>query len=171
VAPTEYAEVEIDLERQDAERFAVEVRFSRPGDDAEVRVKEENLCFGFEELRQLTGDPLAYGRRLGRDVVAFPEMRSVLDFARAQTMDLRFRLTMPPHDKDLQGLRWETLAAPDASEPMPLLTSGRVLFSRYVSSRDWRPVPPRAKGDLRAGRRCQPDGSRPHQAGRDQGGG
>ena len=63
----------------------------------------------------------------------------------------RFRLSISPNDKDLQELRWETLADPDGRNPVaPLLMSERVLFSRYVDSRDWTQIAPRAEGDLRA---------------------
>lgn len=150
MAATQYAELEIEMERQDAQRVAVELRFSLP-DGEERRETGENLCIGFEELRQLAGDPKRYGRRLGQDVFAFPGFSETLAVVRTRAVDLRLRLVIPPHDKDLQGLRWETLTDPDPTQSgAPLLTSERILFSRYVTSRDWRHVPPRAKGDLRA---------------------
>jgi hypothetical protein len=147
----QYAELEISLERQDAHSFAVDLRFSLPDSDADRGGKAEGHCIAIDELRQLVHDPAAYGRRLGEDVFRFPDVRESLAVARARGLDLRFRLAIAPTDRDLQAVRWETLADPDAPQPgAPLLLSERVLFSRYVESRDWRQVTPRAKGDLRA---------------------
>jgi hypothetical protein len=147
----QYAELEIGLERQGADSFAVDLRFSLPDSDADLGSKAEGCLIAVGELRQLVLDPAAYGRRLGHDIFEFPDVRESLAVAKARGLDLRFRLSIPPADKDLQGIRWETLADPDAPQPgAPLLISERVLFSRYVDSRDWRQITPRAKGDLRA---------------------
>ena len=148
---TQYAELELNLERQDADSFAVDLRFTLPDSEADQRGKAENICIAIDELRQLGDDPAAYGRRLGQDFFAFPGVREVLAVVQSSGVDLRFRLSISPTDRDLQGLRWETLADPDAPQPgAPLLMSERALFSRYVDSRDWRQVARRAKGDLRA---------------------
>ncbi len=48
-------------------------------------------------------------------------MREALAVVRARELDLRFRLSIAPSDQDLHGLRWETLADPDA--PRPVLPS------------------------------------------------
>ena len=68
----------------------------------------------------------------------------------AQTLEasLRLRLFIGPSAPELHSLRWETLRDPQDSSA--LLTSERVLFSRYLSSMDWRPVRLRPKADLRA---------------------
>jgi hypothetical protein len=151
VGTTQYAELELSLERQDADSFAVDLRFSLPDSEADRRDKAENICIDIDELRRLADDPTAYGRRLGQNFFAFPGVREVLAVVQSSGVDLRFRLSISPTDRDLQGLRWETLADPDAPQPgAPLLMSERVLFSRYVYSRDWRQVARRAKGDLRA---------------------
>lgn len=148
---TQYAELEIELERQGADSFAVDLRFHVPDSDADVRDKSEGHRICIDELRQLGHDPLAYGRRLGQDVFQFPVVRESLAVVEARRIDLRFRLSIAPADRDLHGLRWETLTDPDAPQPgTPLLMNERMLFSRYVDSRDWRAVTPRAKGDLRA---------------------
>jgi CHAT domain/SIR2-like domain len=148
---TQYAELEISLERQDSDSFAGDLRFTLPDSEADQRGKAENLRFAIDELHQLADDAAAYGRRLGQDFLTFPGVREVLAVVQSKGVDLRFRLSISPNDKDLQALRWETLADPDAPQPgAPLLMSERVLFSRYVDSRDWRHIAPRAKGDLRA---------------------
>src|SRR5918994_631018 len=147
----EYAELELSLDRQGADSFAVELRSSLPNSDADLHGTAEGHRFAIGALRQLVTDPAAYGRRLGHDVFQVPRMREALAVVTSQGLDLRFRLTMSPSDTDVHGLRLETLADPEAPPPgAPLLMSERILFSRYVDSSDWRPVTPRAKGDLRA---------------------
>jgi predicted ATPase len=147
----QYAELELSLERQSADSFAVELRFSLPDNDADLKGKAEGHRFAIDELRQLVHDPAAYGRRLGHDLFQVPHVRESFAVVKSRGLDLRFRLSLAPTDQDLHGLRWETLADPDAPSPgAPLLMSERVLFSRYVDSSDWRQVTPRAKGDLRA---------------------
>ena len=92
-------------------------------------------------------DPAAYGRRLGQDVFQVPGVRESWPSCKSRGLDLRFRLSIAPSETEVHGLRWETLADPDAPAPgAPLLMSERILFSRYVDSGDWRPVPraPRA---------------------------
>ena len=49
---------------------------------------------------------------------------------------------------ELHRLRWELLTDPETEQP--LATSERILFSRFGSSSDWRPVRLRAKTELRA---------------------
>ena len=126
---TQYAELEISLERQDSDSFAGDLRFTLPDSEADQRGKAENLRFAIDELHQLADDAAAYGRRLGQDFLTFPGVREVLAVVQSKGVDLRFRLSIPPNDKDLQALRWETLADPDAPQPgAPLLMSERVLF-------------------------------------------
>ena len=54
---------------------------------------------------------------------------------------LRVRLVMGSSATTLHGLRWETMRNP--RDRSTLLTNENVLFSRYLSSQDWRPVGPR----------------------------
>jgi hypothetical protein len=61
---------------------------------------------------------------------------------------LRLRLFVGPSAPELHNLRWETLRDPE--DGAPLLLGEQLLFSRYLSSGDWRPVKLRPKGDLRA---------------------
>src|SRR5262249_16523730 len=61
---------------------------------------------------------------------------------------LRLRLFVGPSAPELNNLRWETLRDPQTDQW--LLTSETVLFSRYLSSMDWRPVHLRPRGSLRA---------------------
>jgi CHAT domain/SIR2-like domain len=146
----EYSDLEIGLERW-SDGYSVDLRLVLPGSDADVRSKLEGLQIATEELRQLSNDIPAYGRRLGQDLFAVPDMRDVIAKARAQEGQLRVRLFIDRNAQELNGLRWEALTDPEApASGAPLLMGERVVFSRYVSSPDWRRVLPRAKGDLKA---------------------
>ena len=61
---------------------------------------------------------------------------------------LRLRLLIAPSAPELHALRWETLL--DPVDGTPLLTNSNVLFSRYLTSTDWRPVRMRLRSELRA---------------------
>jgi hypothetical protein len=68
--------------------------------------------------------------------------------ALALEVPLRLRLMVGPSAPELHGLRWETLRDPESREL--LVTSDWILFSRYLSSFDFRRVRLRPQGSLRA---------------------
>ncbi len=63
-------------------------------------------------------------------------------------LGLRMRLVIGPSAQELHSLYWETLILPQSTAP--LSTNETILFSRYLSSRDWRPVRLRPQSALRA---------------------
>ena len=70
--------------------------------------------------------------------------------ASAQTLEatLRVRLLIDPSAHELHQLHWETLRDPQDGA---LLFSGEnIVFSRYLSSYDWRPIRLRPQADLKA---------------------
>ncbi len=152
---TEYADLEIGLHRRSAGAYAIEFRYSQPNSEADVRFDQgqpAEASFDLSELDQLVLDPAAYGRKLtdllfGETAVdnAFSQAR-----ANAQSLEvpLRLRLMIGPSAPELHRLHWETMQ--DPRDGSPLTTSENLLFSRYLSSSDWRPVRLRAKGELRA---------------------
>jgi len=152
---SEHADLEISLRPYDAGSYAVDIRFSHAGGDADVhpvRSVQPLARFDFKRLRELELDVPAYGHYLTKSL--FDNSDVYGDFAQARSSaltaeaPLRLHLIISPNAPELQILRWETLLDPvDAS---PLCTSERVLFSRYLSSGDWRPVRLRPKGRLRA---------------------
>ena len=152
---TSYAELEIGLHRRDAERYQIELRFSRPDSDTDDRLMRGDAVytrFDWERLRGLTLRHDDYGTLLGENLFAAPEVYVAFDKARAvaQSLDapLRIRLFIGPSAPELHSLRWETLRDPQSGDC--LLTDQNILFSRYLSSFDWRPVRLRPQSDLRA---------------------
>jgi hypothetical protein len=139
----------------DIESYAIELRHIDP-ENARI-----NACYvmslapvqlDMPGLRALSLDPLAYGQALSASLFADPAVRQAfaVAYSSAQSQDkpLRLRLYIGASAIELHSLRWETLCHP---EDGTLLTTGdQVLFSRYLSSRDWRPVRPRSRGELRA---------------------
>lgn len=153
---TNYADLEISLRRWNEESYAVELRFSQPGSDAEVRPVRDApdlVRFDFDRLRREQIDCASYGRTLTNTLFANQEVRRTFATARAsaQTADvpLRLRLFISHTARELQGLRWECLRDPDA-ETSPLFTGEQVPFSRYLASLDFRPVLPLNRDKLRA---------------------
>ena len=95
-----------------------------------------------EGLRALALDDAAYGQLLSQSLFADPAVQTLFAQARSttQTQDvsLRLRLFIGPSAPEMHRLCWETLR--DPQDGSSFLTSERLLFSRYLSSFDWRPV-------------------------------
>jgi hypothetical protein len=149
---TDSVDLEIGLHRRYGESWTIELQCSLPDEDVDVRLVREGPKFDLDQLRGLLYDDAAYGRLLSRSLFAIGDVRQVFDKARAvaeaQELPLRLRLFIGPGAAGLHQLRWETLRDPD--NDVPLLMSERVVFSRYLSSMDWRPVGVRPKTPLRA---------------------
>ena len=149
------ADLELGLHRFDAENYSVEFRFSLPDSDTEVRVGQaQPALFQFDHSKLLSqaNVPDEYGKSLAQALFADPAIKSAFDQARsvAQSNDhpLRIRLLIGPSAPELHSLKWETLRDPQDNN---LLFAGEnLLFSRYLSSLDWRPVRLRPKSELSA---------------------
>lgn len=149
-----YADLELGLHRHDAESCVVDLRFSEPESDADIRISPGRLCLARFDLAALSArasDALAYGRMLSDSLFAAPELRAAFARARtgAQALDipLRLRLYIGPSVPELHQLHWETLGDPEGDGP---LLGETIYFSRYLSSGDWRPVRLRPRSELRA---------------------
>lgn len=150
-----YAELELSLSRRGGQGYALELRFSQPNSDADIRLLRDGPALIQLDPAALLASELdveEYGKLLGECLLAVPAARSDFDQARASAQSLnaplRMRLCIGPDAAELHALRWETLR--DPRDGALLCTGEQALFSRYLSSADWRPVQLRAKGDLRA---------------------
>lgn len=152
---TEYADLELGIHRWDAESYAIELRFTQPDSDADVRLARGStpslLRIDPAKLRELSIDSAAYGRYLGECLFADAEVRTRFAQARAASQSLgaplRMRLFIGASAAELHAVRWETLHDDTGA---PLLMSEHILFSRYLTSGDWQPVRLRPRGSLRA---------------------
>lgn len=149
-----YAELELTITRRDGERYAAELRYSQPGSDADIRLMRDAALIRIDhaQLAGLAVDPPAYGRALGAAIFSDETLRRGFESARAGAasldVSLRLRLFIGDSAPELHALHWEMLRLPDGEAGV--VTSERLLFSRYLSSGDWRPLKLRPKSDLRA---------------------
>lgn len=152
---TNYADLEISLHRHSTETYAVEFRFSQPDSDADIRLASGEPALAqleIEKLNQLIYDPAEYGHTLTQNLFGDPAVQSAfsqaLTSAQSLNAPVRLRLLIGPSAPELHNVLWETLRNPQ--DDTPLCTNETILFSRYLSSLDWRPVRLRPQGDLRA---------------------
>jgi DNA-binding MarR family transcriptional regulator len=151
----QYADLELGLHNINEHHYKVEMRFTQPNSDADIRMGlKEQISFRLEilTLQHLITDPSEYGKTLSDILFADANMLSGWQQARtsAQTLGvpLRIRLLIGSNAPELNALYWEALADPNSKSP--LFTGENVLIARYLSSNDWRPVKLRSKGALKA---------------------
>lgn len=160
---TDFIDLEIGLHRH-GDRYTVELRCNPPDSQADVRSDSSLVEFNPTELHQRSLDNASYGIYLAERLFAagpgdgerpgptgrspqavFAQARGI---AQSKQIPLRLRLFVGPNAPELHSLHWEKLRDPQYNSP--LLTSGDVYVSRYLSSTDWNPVRLRRKSDLRA---------------------
>jgi hypothetical protein len=156
IAMNDCSDLEISLRTWLGNTYEVELRLTQPGDKADIRLVRNGPALARFDLEQLTAqraDPPAYGRLLTEQLFSDPEVLrgfvAARNGAQALSAQLRVRLFVASNAFELQRLRWETLRDPQDANRR-LLVDEQILFSRYLTSVDWRPVKPRPPGDLRA---------------------
>jgi hypothetical protein len=147
----EIADLEIGLHRWDA-GYSVELRFSQPNSDTDIPPERGPMSLDLEQLRASELDLAAYGQLLTDGLFGGQTVRDTFEKARvaaqSQDMQLRLRLYIGPSAPELHRLRWEALRDPESGAL--LLTDEGILFARYLSSMDWRPIRLRPQSSLRA---------------------
>jgi hypothetical protein len=145
-----YADLEIGVHRRDLRTWSVELRYSQPGSDGDVRVVRDQAFPA--SLPSAEMDPDAYGRALTDGLFASADIRQAfleaIATAESSQLALRLRLFIGPSAPELHALRWELLRTPDDDEPIGV--SQRIVLSRYLSSSDWVSVGVRPKVELSA---------------------
>lgn len=159
-----FIELEIRLHsREEAGQYNVEMLFSRSDDEAETAPLWGQAHIDFDALKA-EFDPEVYGRILTKSLFEDQGVRDsfarAYDVAQALESPLRIRLHITPDAEELHNLRWETLRKPqpwerieddDGVQTNPLLlTDEHLLFSRYLSSKDYHPVRLRPETHKRA---------------------
>jgi hypothetical protein len=152
------ADLELALRAQHSDWWDLELRYNaneEGGSGADV-LSNGRAVFDLGALdRHRYGGPAgttAYGELLTDGLFCDPEVRKAFAVARTAAATagtpLRVRLLIAPSAYELHRLRWETLLDPERRTP--LLMDSNVLFSRYLTSTDWRPVRLRMRSELRA---------------------
>jgi hypothetical protein len=152
-APPLTAELEIGLHRLDASRYSVELRTRPPESDADMAPVRGVAGFDLESIRAAEWDGqeavgLALTEQLFADPAVLTHYRQASAAAEAVDAVLRIRLFIGPTAPELHALKWELLRDPCTSKP--LATRERIVFSRFLSGTDWRPVRLRPQDALRA---------------------
>lgn len=160
------AELELELRRRGEAEYLAGFRFSLPNSDVETRFDQpEPVRFplDFNALRAAAIQPEKYGPLLARQLFFNPDGQTLSPlgaaFSQARAIagsagiPLRLRLRIGASAPELHGLHWEMLVDParlDATAYAPLATDQNLLFSRYLTSSDWRAVRIKPRGDLHA---------------------
>lgn len=157
-SPPGVADLELALRAQHTDAWGVELRYtsSEHGESRADVLTSGGATFDLGALdQQRHGGPAAmtaYAELLTDGLFADQTVRT--EFSKARTaaattgVPLRVRLLIAPSAYELHRLRWEMLLDPETRTP--LLTDSNVLFSRYLTSTDWRPVRLRMQSELRA---------------------
>lgn len=152
----DYADLEIGLHHHSGNQYRVELRLRLPDSDADRQpTGQQPLLAIFDPvvLGALAADMTVYGKALTNSLFAVDTVRTFFAEARAAadsqnpSVPLRIRLYIGPSALRLHDLRWETLRDPQADTS--LATDEKLLFSRYHTSDDRRPVITRPKSKLR----------------------
>jgi hypothetical protein len=150
-----YADLEIALHRRDSGRYALELRFTPPEAEVDVRLIESGTAaveVDLEQLRKLSLNPEPYAQCLTECLFRNSAFKTAFSNARTATQTqestLRLRLFIDASARELHGLRWELLQ--DPQDGSYLSAGEQILFSRYLSSMDMRPVRLRPKSQLTA---------------------
>ncbi|MEM9454635.1 MAG: CHAT domain-containing protein [Myxococcota bacterium] len=134
------------------EAYQIEISHSDPQSDARVSPLRGGAAFDMAELRQLQANPEAYGKALAQQVFSDREVEEhwvqVETAAQASGHFMRVLVCIDRSAQELQGLRWELLRHPRSGDLVS--TSQTILLSRFMVSRDWRPVKLRARSELTA---------------------
>ncbi|MBL8191621.1 MAG: tetratricopeptide repeat protein, partial [Acidobacteria bacterium] len=92
------------------------------------------------------------GQKLAEYVFASADIRERFSESKAafesRGMEIRLRIQIGPSLPELHGIGWELLRDPKTGGK--LATSERIVFSRFILSRDWRVIKPRPKTELKA---------------------
>lgn len=148
------AELELVLERRGPDRYALRLRFTHPESDADVDLSAgaPTIELDRQALSAAQLEPKRYGSELARQLQTAPEVREGIAKARAAAasleVPLRVRLSIGASAPELHELRWEALW--DAEADAPLFVGEHTHLSRYLGSRDWRPVRSGPRSELAA---------------------
>jgi hypothetical protein len=148
----DFAQLELTLRLLSDQNYALDMHYRAPSSDADVEPLQGRLAvvqLDFASLDQASYDLDRYSQLLTEGLFADERSRAALGQVQAASGEtpVRVRLRIDPSAAELHRLRWETLRDPQTGSP--LCTSERILFSRYLSSDDWRPVSPVPISELR----------------------
>ena len=152
-SPPVTAELEMHLRAPDANGYVVAMRFRPANSDADIVLDEGRAKLDANDLIIRNGQ---CGPQLTEQFFANPVVKKnftdAVDASESAGASLRVRLFLDPAPEveKLHAVTWELLGDPKAKEWTALVTNENVVFSRYLSGNDWRPVRLRGRHELRA---------------------
>lgn len=147
MAANTYADLEITLSRGTGDSYRVDLRYTAPDSAVDTRLLGAPASFDRTLLQLNELNPVEYGKRLYSYLFADANVKTEFAKAQAQGGGLRLRLFIDSAAPELHALRWETLR--DPANNASLVTSERILFTRYLASQDFRRVTIKPQADLR----------------------
>ncbi len=130
----------------------VELRVTDPTSDGDIDPCLGSAHIPLEQLKGLGLRPVEYGQELTAQLFQDPALREFYRTSKAvfesRGMMIRLQLSIGPSVPELYSVRWELLCDPETKQPLAM--SERILFSRFMFSRDWRKINLRPKAQLRA---------------------
>lgn len=120
----------------DQQDFEVSLRLTTDGVDQMCHLRKA-ITIDAGILNELTDDEPAYGAGLTGMVFAQPAIREYFRQAAGRGDDVHFRLHIDGPAR-FHRIRWESLRDPDNLKYR--IATSNFLFSRYLSSGDWRPI-------------------------------
>jgi hypothetical protein len=149
------ADLEVVLRwRKTDQQFDVSLAYDDPSDPYDRRdLVQDPVTIDVEALDLLVDTDEEYGTALSAQLFAPAEVRTffsdVCAVVQSRGLPLHLRLHIDPRaPRKMHSLRWESLRDPSSGARIAISPS--VLFSRYLSSSDWRSIAPPRKHDLRA---------------------
>jgi hypothetical protein len=145
-----YADLEFGLIWDDDQKsFDVSLRFTGPDNVDRLLHPKGSVRVDVAALARLANDQDAYEHLLTESVFELEEVRRFFadTMAVAGRAPVHFRLHIDG-PVAFHSIRWESLR--DPATQIPIATSRNVLFSRYLSGGDWRPVVDIPNRDLQA---------------------
>jgi hypothetical protein len=154
MANAECADLEVSLTRRDAGLYAVEMRFTQPGSEADVRRRGAAIRRWCTSTRRRCASSCSTwtrtGRRSGRRCSPRRRWRRCTRGARRRRRGWGCRCGCAWRSgrtrRSCTGCAGRRCGSPAGAR---LVASERVQFSRYLSSADWQPVRLRPQAELR----------------------
>jgi hypothetical protein len=148
-----FAEIELALNPLGSDLYQLDLRANNPLSDAAIAPAAARVQISADALGDLADAeslPAEYSAKLTALLFADADLRVAWASARAAfaatDLDIRMRLLLAPTDATLHTIRWELLCDPQTNELLAF--SPRILFSRLLFSRDFRPIRLRARAEL-----------------------
>ena len=146
----DFPDLEIGIYLREINAYTIELYYRLPDSDAKSLLCKGRVNIDLEKLA-ITPFMDEYGQILTEAIFADPEIKDAFTKAQASAqslgLPLRVRLFIDPDAGKLHNVHWETLQDPLNGSP---LTINDTLFSRYLTSPDFRSIRWRSKGDLSA---------------------